>query len=154
MFQTTADAQITEQMGKVNWGITSGTQVLTAMGAIAVEALSEGARVITRDAGMVVLRRIERVEVECEIVRIRAGSLGHDRPEHDTDLPVNQKILIRDWRAQALTGQKNALMRAGRLSDGEFLRTLPAQKRVIYRLKFDTDHIIYADGLELLCPVM
>ncbi len=154
MFQTTKETLIASDMNSVTWGMTSGTQVLTAMGAVAVEALKEGARIITRDAGMSVLRRIDRFETECEVVRIRAGSLGHDRPEHDTDLPANQKILIRDWRAQALTGQKQALMRVGRLEDGEFLKTLPKAKRVLYRLRFDTDHIIYADGLELFCPVL
>ncbi len=154
MFPTTQDALIATETNTVNWGITSGTQILSAMGAVSVEALSEGARIITRDAGMAVLRRIERIEAECEVVRIRAGSLGHDRPEHDTDLPANQKILIRDWRAQALTGQKQALMRVGRLEDGEFLKTLPMAKRVFYRLKFDRDHIIYADGLELFCPAL
>lgn len=154
MFTTTQSALIAKDMDKVNWGITSGTQVLTAMGAVAVEALSEGSRIITRDAGMAILRRIERLESDCDVVRIRAGSLGHDRPEHDTDLPANQKILIRDWRAQALTGQKQALMRVGRLEDGEFLKTLPTAKRVFHRLRFDSDHIIYADGLELFCPVL
>lgn len=154
MFPTTQSALIADDMANVSLGITSGTQVLTAMGAIAVEALSEGSRIITRDAGMSVLRRIEKFESDCDVVRIRAGSLGHDRPEHDTDLPANQKILIRDWRAQALTGQKQALMRVGRLEDGEFLKSLPVAKRVFYRLRFDTDHIIYADGLELYCPVL
>lgn len=154
MFQTTQDALIELEADKVDWGITSGTQILTSMGAVAIDALTEGARIITRDAGMVTLRRIERSESDCDVVRIRAGSLGHDRPEHDTDLPANQRILIRDWRAQALTGQKQAMMRVGRLEDGEYLKALPTAKRVFYRLKFDADHIVYADGLELFCPAL
>lgn len=154
MLESIQTSSKTDKTIAVTWGITCGTQVLTAKGAIPVDALSEGARIISRDAGMITLRKIERIETDCEVIRVQAGSLGHDRPEHDTDLPVGQKILIRDWRAEALTGQKQALMRAARLADGEFLQLRPKEKRVIYRLRFDRDHIIYADGLELFCPVL
>ena len=44
------------------------------------------------------------------MVRIKAGSLGHTRPGHDTVLPAHQKVLLRDWRlAQALFGAPQAL---------------------------------------------
>lgn len=139
---------------RTHWGMTSGTQVLTAAGAIPVEELQAGARVISRDSGLVTLLGIEQCTIDCPIIRVRAGSLGHDRPERDTDLPIDQQILIRDWRAQALMGRDQALMAANRLEDGEFLYRIDTGAVAVLRLRFARDHVIYGDGLELFCPAI
>ncbi len=130
-------------------GILPGAVVLTLDGETSVEALRAGARVITRDQGAVVLRGISRQSVETYAVRILAGSLGHTRPERDVILPAEQPLLIRDWRAEALFGASQAMMPARRLIDGEFVTDLGERSLTLYRLEFDTPHVIYADGLEL-----
>ncbi|WP_338548392.1 Hint domain-containing protein [Roseovarius phycicola] len=130
-------------------GILPGAVVLTLDGETPVEALRPGARVITRDQGMAVLRRITRQTVETYAVQILAGSLGHTRPERDVILPAEQPMLIRDWRAEALFGAAQALVPARRLVDGEFITDLGMQRMALFTLQFDMPHVIYADGLEL-----
>jgi hypothetical protein len=134
-------------------GFAAGSPLLTLDGAIPVEFLSPGDRVITRDAGMAILRDLHRVEATCEMVAILAGTLGHTRPEHDTILPGDQKVLLRDWRAQALFGAPQALAPARRLIDGEFIRLAGRQTLTLFQLVFDAPHILYVDGLELACEL-
>lgn len=100
---------------------------------------------------MVVLRDVNVIEVECPMVWIMGGSLGHDKPEDDTYLLASQKVLVRDWRAKALTQQKQALVLAESLVDGEFIRLVGHQRITIFQLVFDASHIVYVDGLELAC---
>ncbi len=138
-------------------GLMPGTLVLTEDGALPVETLAPGDRIITRNTGLVTLKAIEHDFEICETVRIRAGSLGHDRPDADTILPSRQKILIRDWRAKALYDADQALVDARRLIDGEYVRLQPRAQHMVFRLYFDDPQVIYADGLELECataPVM
>lgn len=138
-------------------GLMPGTLVLTEDGALPVETLAPGDRIITRNTGLVTLKAIEHDFEICETVRIRAGSLGHDRPDADTILPSRQKILIRDWRAKALYCENEALVDARRLIDGEYVRLQPRAQHMVFRLYFDDPQVIYADGLELECataPVM
>jgi len=139
------------------FGMVPGTEVLTLDGALPVEVLAPGDRIITRNSGVAMLKGVDHGRTMCETVRVRAGSLGHDRPGMDTILPSHQKVLIRDWRAKAIYGQDQALIEAKRLVDGEYLRLQPAEQHMVFRLYFDEPQVIYADGLELECataPVM
>lgn len=128
-----------------------GSKILTLDGELPVEFLSAGDRVITRDAGMALLRDVLVFETECLMVSIKAGSLGHHRPDQDTRLSSTQKILLRDWRATALTGQPQALVAAQSLIDGEFIRAIGVQNTKLFQLVFDAAHIVYVDGLEMAC---
>lgn len=132
-------------------GFAAGSIVLTLDGALPVEFLTPGDRVITRDQGMALLRGVRQRQVTCEMVSIMAGTLGHTRPEHDTLLPSEQKVLLRDWRAQALFGAPQALAQACKLIDGEFIRLAGRQTITLFQLEFDAPHILYVDGLELAC---
>ena len=132
-------------------GLIAGSTVLTLEGALPVEHLTPGDRIITRDQGMAILRGLNRVEVTCEMVSIAAGTLGHTRPDHDTLLPADQKLLLRDWRAKALFGTAQALAPARKLIDGEFIRHAGRQTVTLIQLEFDAPHILYVDGLELAC---
>ena len=132
-------------------GFVLGSNILTLDGELPVEFLSVGDRIITRDAGMVVLRHVKVIDVECPMVWIMGGSLGHDKPEDETYLLASQKVLVRDWRAKALTQQKQALVLAESLVDGEFIRLVGHQRITIFQLVFDASHIVYVDGLELAC---
>ena len=129
--------------------LVAGTTVLTLDGALPVEFLSPGDRIITRDSGMAVLSDIRRRTVTVDCVSIRAGSLGNTRPDRDAILPAAQEVLIRDWRAQALFGRAQALVPAARLVDGEFIRAAGQREVTLIELVFDAPHIVYADGLEL-----
>lgn len=130
-------------------GLLAGTRLLTLDGELPVEYLNIGDRIITRDAGLSILRDVRVIDADCDIVRVRAGSLGHNRPDTDTELPATQRVLVRDWRAQALFDMKAALVPLRRLIDGTFV-SLEARRRVrLVQLCFDAPHILYADGLEV-----
>lgn len=130
-------------------GLCAGTAVMTLDGELPIEHLTPGDRVITRDSGMAVLRDIRVSVVEMVPVRIKAGSLGHSRPDHDMMVAPGALVHIRDWRAEALFGRKSALVPARRLIDGEFVAEMPAAKVTVYELVFDAPHIVYADGVEM-----
>lgn len=130
-------------------GIIAGTKVLTMKGEMPVEALTPGIKIITRDTGFAVLDAVTCREMSLAAVRIKAGSLGHHRPETDMRATPGALILLRDWRAQALFGQPQALVPARRLVDGEFVAQEAESLHQVYELTFSKQHIVYADGIEL-----
>lgn len=133
-------------------GMLAGTMVRTLDGLIPVEFLTPGDRIVTR-AGA---RRLTSVSVvarkQVDLVRVRASTMGHDRPDQDLLLSPGQPVLIRDWRAKALYGVEVAAIPAARLADGEFICVESHRNARLFTLRFDEDEVIYAEGLELACP--
>lgn len=130
-------------------GLIDGTTVMTLDGELPVEHLSAGDRVITRDSGVAVLKDVRVTEKEIAPIEIKAGSLGHTRPDRDTLLAPGAQVHIRDWRAQAMYGTKSANVPARRLTDGEFIAESSLRVVRVYDLVFDRPHVVYADGLEV-----
>jgi hypothetical protein len=130
-------------------GVMPGSLVLTLDGEMPVEHLLPGDRIVTRDTGTAVLRAIHRHEAVVRAVCIMAGSLGDTRPDRDVILPEDQQVLVRDWRAKALFGLRQAVVRAGALVDGEFILALGERPMTLFELEFETPHVLYVDGLEL-----
>ena len=132
-------------------GLTAGTTVLTLAGAIPVEHLTAGDRIITRD-GARSLRAIHaRVTQNAKMVVVSASALGIEQPEEDMALAADQQILIRDWRAKALKGVDQAIVTAAKLIDGAYIRAETAAEQRLFTLEFDAAVVIYAGGLELAC---
>ena len=130
-------------------GFVSGTIILSQDGEMPVEFLSPQDRIITRDAGFVRLAHISRSRQSIRAIRFAAGSLGHTRPEQDLILPENQMVLVRDWRAKAMFGADQAMVRAVDLVDGEFICDLGMRAMVVHQLHFSAPHVVYAGGLEV-----
>ena len=128
----------------------AGTTIMTLDGEMPVEHLSVGDRVITRDSGMSVIKAIYSRDVTMQPIRIKAGSLGHTRPDRDMIVAPGARIHIRDWRAEALFGAAAATVKARRLVDGEFLSHQPSRDVKVFNLVFDREHILYADGVEVV----
>ena len=131
-------------------GIAAGTVILTLDGALPVDFLSPGDRIITRE-GMRVLRKVTTHRYSGPAIRVAEGALGHDRPEQALVLPVDTMVLVRDWRAEALFGKSQALVPMSRLADGEFIAPTSVLSMRLYDLQFDSPQIVYAEGLELAC---
>jgi hypothetical protein len=133
-------------------GMMAGTNVRTLDGVLPVEYLTPGDRIVTRNGA----RRLSSISVQSrktiDLVRIRASTLGHDRPEQDLLLSPGQPVVIRDWRAQAIFGTPTAAVPAARLADGEFVCLETHRNAQLFTLRFDEDEVIYAEGLELACP--
>ncbi|GGF81873.1 Hint domain-containing protein [Mameliella alba] len=126
-----------------------GTLVLTLDGALPVEYLSSGDRIITRDSGTARLAALRPLRRRLPAVFVAPGSLGHMRPDLTLVLPAAQEVLLRDWRARALFGKDRALVPLSRLIDGKFIRSAGTIDMQLVALAFDAPHILYADGLEL-----
>ncbi|MGL5011458.1 MAG: Hint domain-containing protein, partial [Paracoccaceae bacterium] len=90
-------------MARITQGMAQGTAVLTADGILPVEHLAPGDRIVTRD-GLRVLVDVTVHVTTGDVIRVRASSLGHARPEEDVVLGTDQALLIRDWRAKAIYG--------------------------------------------------
>jgi hypothetical protein len=133
-------------------GMLAGTRIRTLEGTLPVEYLEPGDRIVTRSGA----RRLVGVSVivlaDADLIRIRASTLGHDRPDQDLLVLPAQPIVIRDWRAQALFGAAVAAIPAARLVDGEFIRREAQQDVRLYALQFDEDEVVFAEGLEVACP--
>lgn len=145
--QDTYDSSLT--VAQHDTGLLGDALIMTLDGELPVSALRPGTRVITRDTGMAVLRTVRRRRITGRAVRIKASSLGHNRPERDATLPAGQPVLVRDWRAKALFGAEQALVPVSRLVDGEFVSLLDNVTMTVYDLEFDTPHVLYVDGLEV-----
>ncbi len=130
-------------------GLIYGRLVLTQGGEMPPEILSVGDKIITRDSGLAVLRQIQVSELTVAPIRIRAGSLGHTRPERDMLVAPDSLIHIRDWRAQALLGKPSGLIAARELVDDEFITQERPQRLTLCDLVFDRQHILYVDGVEM-----
>ncbi|GAB4386827.1 Hint domain-containing protein [Albidovulum sp.] len=134
-------------------GIAAGTVILTLEGALPVEFLEPGDRIITRE-GMRVLRAVRVGRYSGPAIRVRAGALGHDRPEQDLVLAADTPVLIRDWRAQALFGAAQAVVPVSRLAEGEFIAPTRALSMRVHQLYFDRPQVVYAEGLEIACAAL
>ncbi|MDW3182127.1 Hint domain-containing protein [Roseobacter sp.] len=129
-------------------GLVSGARILTLKGERPVDGLRAGERVLTRE-GAVPVTRVEVVSMVVPTVYIIAGSLGHCRLERDALLTAQQTVHLRDWRAPAFCGTRNAFVEAAQLVDGEFVRSLGQQVVTLHRVFCATPQVLYADGLEL-----
>jgi hypothetical protein len=127
----------------------AGARVLTLDGEVAVEDLTPGARIITRDTGMARLVALSFAREEAEVILVKAGSLGQNRPERDSMVLPQTALHLRDWRAKAFRGAERANVRAEELIDDQFVIRCAARSRRVVTLVFDRPHVIYADGLEL-----
>ncbi|MDD8023928.1 MAG: Hint domain-containing protein [Paracoccaceae bacterium] len=130
-------------------GVAQGTLVLTLDGALPVEYLAAGDRVITRGGARPLTAVVSR-QVTGKMIRVAPGALGHDRPERALILGGRAEVLLRDWRAQALYGQSQALVPVARLLDGGYITPCAGRMR-LFALQFAAAEVIYADGVEVGC---
>lgn len=130
-------------------GLAPGTTVLTMDGAIPVEFLNPGDRIITR-RGVRKLKAIMRHNLPEGTPRVVvSGDALGGKPATEITLMPGQRVLVRDWRAQALWGKDIAAPQVARLVDGKFIRTETKGRQIMLSLYFGAPEILYADGLEL-----
>lgn len=145
-----AALRVAEETGRGPVALMPGTAVLSLDGALPVDHLYPGDRLVTRH-GARALVAVDRVPIPAgsPVVTLTRNALG-GRPERDMRVPAAQRILIRDWRAKALYGQAQACVPAGQLVDGEFVRLAPLEAEVTgFALRFGRPEVLYAEGLEL-----
>lgn len=134
---------------KASHGVPVGTHILTENGPIAVEALSPGELIVTRNGGTQPLLDIRTVTRAIRAIKFTAGCFGSKGPHQDMLLPEAQPVLIRDWRARALFGQSQAMIRAGQLVDGAFIHDIGPRRMVLFQLDFGRARVIQGFGLDI-----
>lgn len=132
-------------------GMAAGTRIRTLDGILPVEFLEPGDRIVTRSGARRLVAVLVRQARALDVVRVKASTLGHDRPEADLLLGPDQPVIVRDWRARVLYGEDVASVPSARLADGEHvLREIRREVR-LYTLRFAEDEVIWAEGMELAC---
>lgn len=131
-----------------------GTKVLTMEGEFPVEYLIPGDRIVTRSGSRKLVAVKPHLVAKLAMIRIVEGVLGYESPESDLCVTPAQPILIRDWRARALYGSDAAMIPAGDLVDGEFIRREVMFQARVFTLHFEEEVVIYAGSLELSCPAI
>lgn len=132
-------------------GIAAGTAILTLDGALPVDFIEPGDRIVTR-SGMRVVREVAVRRWSGPAMRIAAGALGEGRPEQDLILPAATPVLLRDGWARLPDGARQAVVPLGRLADGARIAPVTALSLRLYDLRFDRAETVYAEGLEIACP--
>jgi hypothetical protein len=130
-------------------GVAAGTVVMTADGALPVEFLVPGDRVVTR-TGMARVACVRVTSGRMDVVRIAPSTLGHGRPDDTVVMAAGQPVLLRDWRAQALFGAAQAVVPVARLADGTLVRKDRMEVR-LFDLRLDRPGIVQAGGIEIAC---
>ncbi len=131
-------------------GIAAGTVVMTAEGALPVDFLEPGHRVITR-SGIRVLRASHQHRYSGPAISIAEGALGHGRPEQALILPADAPVLVRHARAASCFGRVGVVLPVADLVDGVSITKTEAVSMRLYDLRFDAPEIVYAEGLEIAC---
>ena len=131
-------------------GLVAGTLILTGDGALPIEFLTPGDRIISRSHGMVRLTGVEACTDNTHLVRVTAGALGADVPERPTMMPYAQRVLLRDpQRANAFSQASQVVLPVGCLVNDGDIKDLGIRETRLFRLHFDRPEVIYADGIEI-----
>lgn len=138
---------------------TPGTLILTQKGAIPVQDLSAGDRVITRDHGIQTIRWIGATTMSAGYaaankrlrpILIRKDALGPDQPAQDMRVSRQHRLLIRDWRAEMLFGEPDGILvpAFALCNDSTIIEERPTEDITYIHMVFDKHEVVYADGLE------
>ncbi len=135
---------------------TPGSLILTDRGEVAVEALSAGDRVLTRDNGYQVIRWVGRrnlgaaelaLRPQFAPIRIAAGALGEGLPERDMLVSPQHRMLVTGPAAEMLFGEHEVLVAAKHLVGQPGITVDSGAEDVSYiHILFDQHEIVRADG--------
>ena len=123
---------------------------MTADGALPVDFLEAGQRVLTR-SGMRILRSVDQHRYSGPAICIEAGALDHNRPEQTLILPAHAPVMVPDWREVSLFGRKRIVVEAAALVNATTILPADTVSMRLYDLRFDAPEIVHAEGLELAC---
>ncbi|WP_422048910.1 Hint domain-containing protein [Shimia sp.] len=102
-----------------------GTQIATSEGEVAIETLSVGDKVMTKDNGAQPIRWIGNRHISAEElekhpnlkpVRISAGALGPDMPKRDLVVSPQHRIFVSSKIAERMFGKSEVLIAAKKLT--------------------------------------
>ncbi|WP_136636705.1 Hint domain-containing protein [Pseudooceanicola onchidii] len=137
---------------------TPGTRIATPYGAVPVEELREGDRVLTKDNGPQEIlwsgaRRMSGARLytmpHLRPVRISPGAFGIDRPDDTLLVSPEHRMLVRGRAAQALFNTDEVLVAARDLINGTTIRQKTGLKEITYiHLLLESHQVIWANCVE------
>ncbi|MGR3492235.1 MAG: Hint domain-containing protein [Shimia sp.] len=139
----------------------AGTLILTAHGPRAIETLTIGDRVVTRDAGMQPVHWIGASRVTSHMmardpalrpIRVARDAFGAGMPSRDLFLSRQHRVLVRDWRAEVYFGVADGVLApaAALVNDATVTVDHSRDNGVTYfHLATPRHAIIYAEGVEV-----
>lgn len=135
-----------------------GTLIATPEGERAIETLSEGMQVLTRDAGPQPIRWIGSCKLSAgelqqkpalRPVRIGRGALGQGLPCRDLIVSPQHRVLVRSRIAQRMFGASEVLVAAKLLLDLDNVSICTRDPDVEYfHVMFDEHQIVLSEGAE------
>ena len=134
---------------------TPGTLISTAKGAVPVQDLKVGDKVITRDNGLQTIRWVGAKTMEgrhlldnqhLRPILIRKGSLGRDLPERDMKVSPNHRMLVANERTSLLFEEREVLVAAKHLIDHKGIQQIDVVGTTYIHMLFDHHEVILADG--------
>lgn len=134
----------------------AGTKIKTPSGNVSVETLKAGDTISTLDHGDCPLRWVYSHKFDARDltskpklrpVRIMAGALGNNLPEHDLLLSRQHRVLVNSKVAERLFGSSEVLISAIKLTEfpGIFIDDNVTEIEY-FHLLFDQHEIIFAEG--------
>ncbi|OZB20057.1 MAG: hypothetical protein B7X55_01620 [Rhodobacterales bacterium 34-62-10] len=125
----------------------AGTMIFTAKGARAVETLEPGDMLLTRDSGMRPVRWVGQVTVD------GTGRFAPVRFMPDTQgnmktllVSPNHRMLMTGWRAEMYFGEREVLVPAKSLINGNKVRVVPCESVTYVHILLDRHEVIFAEG--------
>lgn len=135
-----------------------GTLIATDAGQVAVEDLTVGCLVQTRDHGLQPIRWIGSKKLSAldlvnnekiKPIRIKAGALGHGIPETDLLVSPQHRVLVRSKIAQKMFGTDEVLVAAKQLLQIEGIDVAHDLAEVEYfHILFDQHEVVLSNGAE------
>ncbi|MBM1311815.1 Hint domain-containing protein [Sulfitobacter mediterraneus] len=130
-------------------GVPAGTEILTVDGALPVEFLSAGDRIVSRDAGFVTVQTVCHDHCSGAWMVIAAGAFGPGKPETDLALPSEQRLLLRGSQAGALFGEAQVLVPLSELAGQPHFASCANGPAQVFSIFCGQPQVIYAGGVEL-----
>lgn len=134
---------------------TPGTRIATPRGEVAVENLSVGDRIVTRDNGLQVIRWVGTRDMSVEEfttaehlcpVRIQQGALGNDLPERDMMVSPNHRMLVASDKTALYFEEREVLVAAKHLTGLPGVSVAHNVATTYIHLMFDQHEVILSDG--------
>ncbi|WP_309568111.1 Hint domain-containing protein [Psychromarinibacter sediminicola] len=147
--QETADSAATTPC------FTPGTQIATARGAVAVEDLAPGDRVVTRDNGLQEVRWVGAKRMSgrdllrrphLRPVLIRQGALGNGQPAQDMLLSPNHRVLVASDQTQLYFEEREVLCSAKHLINNRGIQAVQTTGTTYVHFMFDRHEVVLSDG--------
>ncbi|MGR3541319.1 MAG: Hint domain-containing protein [Hasllibacter sp.] len=134
---------------------TPGTRIATPAGERLVEELRAGDRVITRDNGIQEIGWIGAKALDYAALQanphlkpilVKAGALGGGLPERDMLVSPQHRMLVQSEAAQLYFEEREVLVPAKHLVNGDTIRTAQALGTTYLHFMFERHEVVLSDG--------